>query len=295
MAIKTTQAIINGQTYNLTLNNTTGKYEATITAPATSSFNQEGHYYPVQIKAEDQAGNTATKDNTDETIGSKLQLQVKEKVAPTTTIVSPTSGQLTAQNKPEIVFDVTDDDSGVNADTVTLKIDNAAVTGLVKTAITGGYKFTYTPTTALEDGEHTIAVNASDNDGNAATAKTLTFKVLATAPTLSITSPADNAWFKNASVAFAGTTDAAALTVKVGSGTAQNVTIKDGKFSGNLTLAAEGNNTVTFVATSASGVTTTITRTLKLDTKAPVISDVTITPNPVDAGKTFIISVEVTD
>lgn len=28
---------------------------------------------------------------------------------------------------------------------------------------------------------------------------------------------------------------------------------------------------------------------------APVIKSVTLTPNPVDAGKTFIISVEVTD
>lgn len=295
MSVKTVQAVINGQTYNLTLNNSTGKYESTITAPATSSYSQEGHYYPVQLKAEDHAGNVATKDDTDATLGSKLQLRVKEKVAPTTTILSPTSGQLTAQNKPEIVFEVKDNDSGVNPDTVVLKIDNKTVTGFQKVSIENGYRFTYTPSTALDDGEHTITINASDNDGNAATAKTLTFSVLATAPNLSVTSPSDNAWFNNASVSFAGTTDAESLTVKVGSGTEQNVTIQDGTFSGNLTLAAEGNNTVTFVATSASGVKTTITRTLKLDTHAPVIENVEITRNPVDAGKTFIISVEVTD
>ena len=43
------------------------------------------------------------------------------------------------------------------------------------------------------------------------------------------------------------------------------------------------------------GITATITRNLYLDTVAPAISAVTITPNPVDAGKTYIISVSVTD
>ena len=37
MSVKTVQAIINGQTVNLTHNSTTGKYEATVTAPSTSS------------------------------------------------------------------------------------------------------------------------------------------------------------------------------------------------------------------------------------------------------------------
>lgn len=38
MSVKTVQAVINGQTYNLTLNSSTGKYEATITAPGKSSY-----------------------------------------------------------------------------------------------------------------------------------------------------------------------------------------------------------------------------------------------------------------
>ena len=61
-----------------------------------------------------------------------------------------------------------------------------------------------------------------------------------------------------------------------------------------LTLAV-GTNTITVVATDGAGKTTTITRTVTLDKTAPVIKSVTLTPNPVDAGKTFIISVEVTD
>ena len=44
VAVKTVQATINGQTYTLTLNSSTGKYEATVTAPSKSSYNQSGHY-----------------------------------------------------------------------------------------------------------------------------------------------------------------------------------------------------------------------------------------------------------
>ena len=82
MSVKTVQATINGQTYTLTLNSSTGKYEATVTAPSKSSYNQSGHYYGVTVKATDEAGNTITKDATDSTLGSSLQLKVKEKVAP---------------------------------------------------------------------------------------------------------------------------------------------------------------------------------------------------------------------
>lgn len=40
MAVKTAQYIFNGQAYNLTYNSTSGKWEATVTAPSKSSYNQ---------------------------------------------------------------------------------------------------------------------------------------------------------------------------------------------------------------------------------------------------------------
>lgn len=47
--ISTVKAKINGQDYDLTLNATTGKYEAVITAPTKSSYTiNDGHYYDVQ-------------------------------------------------------------------------------------------------------------------------------------------------------------------------------------------------------------------------------------------------------
>ena len=107
MAIKTVQATINGQTYTLTLNSTSGKYEATVTAPSKSSYNQSGHYYGVTVKATDVAGNITTKDAADATLGKSLRLQVKEKVAPIIAITAPTLGTYLTNNKPTITWKVT--------------------------------------------------------------------------------------------------------------------------------------------------------------------------------------------
>lgn len=68
----------------------------------------------------------------------------------------------------------------------------------------------------------------------------------------------------------------------------------DGSFSKEITLV-NGSNTITVVATDKAGKTTTVTRKVTLDTGAPVFEKVTLTPNPVDCGKTFVISVKVTD
>lgn len=79
------------------------------------------------------------------------------------------------------------------------------------------------------------------------------------------------------------------------SGTAEQVTVNtDGTFSKVLTLA-QGTNTITIVSTDSAGKSTTVTRTVTLDTGAPQFVSVTMNPNPVDAGKTFVISAEITD
>lgn len=303
MSVKTVQAIINGVTTTLTYNSSTGKYEATITAPSTSSYNNnDGHYYPVTVKATDDAGNVTTIDDTDTSLGSSLRLQVKEKVAPVITITGPTASALIANNKPVISFTVTDDDSGVNPDTIGVTIDSGAkdTSNITKTAIEGGYQCTYTPETALSDGNHNIKVDASDNDGNAATQKSVTFTVDTVPPTLSVTAPAEGTVTNNSSVTVKGTTNDATsspvkVTIRLNSGAAEEVAVNsDGSFSKALALAP-GINTITVVATDSAGKATTITRTVTLDTGAPVIHSVTLTPNPVDAGRTYIISVEVTD
>ena len=301
MAVKTVQAVINGQTHTLTYNATTKKYEATVPAPSTSSYNQNGHYYNVQIKATDEAGNSVSKDATDTTLGSSLKLRVKEKVAPVISITAPSSSAKLTNNKPVIKWTVTDSDSGVDPSTIKLIIDSQTITtGITKTASGKNYTCSYTPTTALSDGSHTIKISASDYDGNAAAQKSITFTVDTVPPELSVTAPIDNLVTNQASIEVKGTTNdvtssPVTLTIKLNNGTAQTVEVgSDGSFSKTLTLVS-GENTIVITATDGAGKTSTVTKQVELDQTAPVIQSVTITPNPVNAGATYTISVEVTD
>lgn len=304
MAVKTVQVIINGAVTTLSYNGQTGKYEATITAPSKSSYNvNAGHYYPVTVKATDEAGNVTTKTDTDTTLGASLKLKVKEKVAPTITISSPTAGSYLTTNKPTIKWKVTDADSGVNPSTIGITIDNGSkVTGdsITKTTVSGGYECTYTPGSALADGSHTVKIDASDFDGNAAAQKSVSFKIDTVPPTLSISSPSDKLITNKTAMTVTGKTNDATsspvtVTIKLNSGNAETVEVgADGAFSKALTLVA-GSNTITVVAKDAAGKSTTVTRTVIVDQTAPVIKSITINPNPVDAGKTYVICVEVTD
>lgn len=303
MAVKTVQAIINGTTTTLTLNSSTGLYEGNVTAPSKSSYNvNSGHYYPVTIKATDDAGNTTTVNDTDSSLGSSLKLTVKEKTAPVITITSPTESAKLTNNKPTIQWKVTDADSGVNPGTIGITIDSGSkiTSGITKTAITNGYQCSYAVSTALSDGSHTIKINASDYDGNAATQKTVNFSVDTVPPTLSVTSPANNLITNSQTITVAGTTNDATsspvtLTMKLNSGTAVTVTVgSNGVFSKSLTLA-EGTNTIVITAKDSAGKTSSITRTVTYDADAPVISEVSVTPNPASTGDILSISVKVTD
>lgn len=302
MAIKTLKTTINGQEYDLTYSSSNGKWKATITAPNKSSFNQPGGYYNVTLKATDDAGNTVTKDSTDTTLGDSLKLYVKEKVAPTQSITYPTANALITNNKPTITWEVRDYDSGVDPDTIKLTIDsNESITeGITKTPVSGGYDCSYTPSTTLADGQHTIKIDSADNDGNASIQTSISFKIDTVAPTLNVTSPIENFITNQSQITVEGTTNDATsspvtVTIKLNSGNAETVSVQsNGAFSKALTLT-EGENTITVIATDGAGKSTTVVRHVTLDTGGPVFKSVTITPNPVDGGQTFVIEVEVED
>lgn len=300
MAVKTVQVIINGVTTDLTLNSSTGDYEKTLTAPNKSSWTvNDEHYYPINVKATDTAGNTATINDTDT---DKGKLDVNENVVPVSTITAPTEGQRLVNAKPTVTWTVTDNDSGVNSGTIGITIDSGSkvTAGITKTAITGGYSCTYPIPAALEEGSHTIKVDAQDNDGNNAVQRVVNIIVDTIPPQLSVTSPTNNLVTKTATLAVSGTTDDATskpciVTVQLNNGTAQEVAVgSNGAFSTNLTLI-EGTNTIKVVSTDKAGKSTPITRTVILDTKAPIIGSVKLSKNPVSTGDTFTISVTVTD
>lgn len=288
MSVVEVWSIINGTRINHT-HGSGNTWTATGTAPLKSSYSQPNHKYTVTTYAKDDAGNTTQHET---------QLRVMEKVAPVITPVSPTTGSSITNNKPTITWNITDDDSGVDVDAIGITIDSGAkITGssIQKQAIENGYKCTYTPTAALGDGSHTIKLDGADNDGNVATQKVITIKVDTTPPLLNITSPQEGDVTNNAQCVVSGTTnDATSSPVTV---TINNdpVTVQsNGTFSETITLS-EGQNTIQITATDAAGKSTTVTRHVTLDTGAPEITQVTIAPDPADAGETITITAIVTD
>ena len=299
MAISQVRAQINGTWYTLTLSGTANTYTATITAPGSTSYTKTGGYYDVTVEATNTAG-TVTTQNASGLAG--LKLVVREKVAPVITILSPTSGAAVINNKQPVTFTVTDEagGSGVNLSSLIVKQDSTAVAAstITSTAITNGYSVTYTPSTALSDGSHTVTITVSDNDGNAAAAKSTTYKVDTVPPTLNITAPANALVTNAASLVVRGTTNdtsSSPVTVKITLAGADQGTVtvgSDGAFSKTLTLV-EGSNTIVITATDAAGKSSSVTRTVTLDTTKPVIKSAVISPNPVDAGASMVITVVV--
>lgn len=313
MAVTSVKATINGQEYTLTLNTSTGKYEATIPAPSQSSgmnnsgqgpgigINAQGKgYYPVTLTAVDDAGNTTTIDDTDVTYGTALRLKVLETVAPVAEFTYPTASATIASNKPAIAFKFTDSGSGVNPSTCKISVDGGAEQSITLTGSGSTFTGTLTPTTALSDGSHSITVYAYDYDGNKSNVASVSFKVDTTPPTLALDSPNYDKPINTTEGTISGTTNDALSSPVIVTATINGTDVgaiavaSDGRFSKDVTWSL-GINNVIVKATDAVGKETTITRTVIVDTGAPVFGTPVITPNPTETGVSYTISVEVTD
>lgn len=303
MAITKVRVKINGVWSNLALNSSTGKWEGSITAPAVTSYNQTGGYWPVTVEATNSAGTVTTVDATDSTIGSALRLIVKETVKPVIKLVQPSNGAYISNNMLPIIFDVTDEagGSGVKLSTVALKLagttykDGSA--GMSKTAITNGYRFTYTPQSALKDGAKAIEITAADNDGNVATTVSATFTVDTIPPTLTISEPASGLITNQSNQIIKGiTNDATSSPVTVvivhGSKTYEPAVDDTGAFTQAVVLT-EGTNTIKVTAMDAAGKVTEITLTVSLDTTVPTVKSVVMSPNPANVSGSVVITLEV--
>ena len=254
----------------------------------------------MQVQATNDAGTTGTADGSTLT---GLRLVVRERVAPVIRVLSPSSGAYVSNSKQPVVFTVVDEDggSGVDLTSLVIKQDGTAVaaSAIRSTAITGGYQVTYTPAAALTDGSHTVTIDCKDHDGNSATQRSTTYTVDTVPPTLNVTSPTDGLITNSQALTVAGTTNDATsspVTIKIElNGKDQGaVTVgTGGAWSKGITLAS-GSNTIKVTATDAAGKTSSVTRTVTLDTSVPQITAATITPNPVDAGATMVISVTIT-
>lgn len=300
--IQSVIAKINGQSYTLTYNNATGAYEASVTAPTETSYHvNDGHYYPVEITATDISGNSTTINDTDSKYGSSLRLRVKETVKPTIQFVTPTADAGLTNNKPTIKVNVKDTGAGIDLSTFRLSVgaDILLIADCTYKEITEGYEITYTPVSALADGSHTIKANVSDNDGNAATEVSISIKIDTVPPTLTILTPTNNTFVNTPGCTVSGVTNDATsspVTVEIavnGSAVGSATVNADGSFSKLVTLS-NGENSIVITATDALGKSTSVTRIITLDTSAPEFTSVSITPNPVNAGATYTISVKIT-
>ena len=302
MAITKVRVKINGTWTNLT-KNSSGKWTGSVTAPASTSYNQSVGYFPITVEATNSAGTVTTVDATDTTLGSVLRLVVKETTKPVIKLVQPSNGAYISNNQLPIIFEVTDETggSGVNASTVALKLAGTTYkdgsTGMSKTAITDGYRFTFTPQAALSDGAKAIEITASDHDGNAAAKVTASYTVDTVPPTLTISSPQDGLATNQKNVVLTGITNdtlSSPVTVTVIHGEASYTPAvgNDGSFSQALVLT-EGENTIKVVSTDAAGKSTTINLTVTLDTSVPTIKSATFAPNPVNASASVQITLEV--
>ena len=232
MAIAQVRAQVNGTWHTLTYNEGNGRWEATINAPGATSYNQPGGYYNVTVEATNTAGTVGTADAS--TLDG-LKFYVEETVAPVITIISPSDGAYVSNAQQPVIFTVVDEagGSGVDLDSVVVKLDGTAVASstITHSAITNGYQFTYTPASAMGDGSHTVTVNASDNDGNAATEKSTTFKVDTVPPTLNVTSPTEGLVTATQTLTVAGTTNDATsspvtITIKLNNADQGQVTVQ---------------------------------------------------------------------
>lgn len=287
MSVVEVYSTIDGQRINHT-HGSGNEWTAAGTAPLKSSWSQPDHKYKVTTYAKDDAGNVTEYES---------YLRVLEKVAPVITPVSPTTGSTLINGKPSIVWNVTDDDSGVDPDTIGITIDNGSkITGssIQKESIADGYKCTYTPSEALADGNHTIKLDASDNDGNAASTVSLTVKIDTVPPALTVTTPAEGTVTNQPSITVSGTASdvtSSPVAVKVNN---TPVSVEDGAWSTEVALT-EGENTITVVAEDSAGKTTTVTRHVTLDTGSPQFESVVASPDPATAGGAITIVAVVTD
>lgn len=287
MSVVSAYAEINGTRINLN-GGEENTWTGTGTAPLKSSWSQENHVYAVKLYATDDAGNQTTYDTT---------LKVVEKVAPVITPETPTTGSVLTNSSPTITWTITDDDSGVDTSTIGITIDSQSmVTGssISTSAIENGYRCTYTPT-SLDDGEHTIKFDASDNDGNAATQASITIKIDTVPPALNVTSPAEGLVTNTAQCVVTGTTNDVTSSPVTLTVNGSPVTVQtNGAWTTTITLT-EGENTITIVAKDSAGKETTVTRKVTLDTGAPTFGTVSITPNPADTGASITITAVITD
>ena len=252
-----------------------------------------GGAYKITVQVADVLGN----------VGSGSQEFVINGTLPTVAIHSPASGQTFDHGQPLI--------SGEFSGAGSVGIKTLMVDGLIVEAEVEGNRFSYTPETALANGNHTVAIEVEDGDGNTAQAS-VTFAVEiprdTTPPVISAAAPTgiikdSDPGKLGAVVISAVVTDeqstVSSVKYSVNGGqllSISNLHINEGKIEAPVDYEAHGDGlyTVRLIATSEGGTTEhTWTFTLIVDNVAPTITS--ITPSGTVRGGLPVISASAND
>ena len=292
-------AIYKSQQYNASYDQETQLWDVDIPSGSESSYSQDNHTYPIELHAFDAAGNETIMYATDPTYGDQLNIRVLEKTKPTATIVSPTQGSVLGSAAQDIVMELSDaGGSGLNMTSVIFKVNNIQVSEGVSWSDGADGKKTCTyHATNLSDGSNSVSLQVIGNDGNVSDVATVSFVISTQAPTLNVTTPTEGLLTNSKQVTVSGTAAAGSDAVTLSSVKINGETVsvgESGAFSKEITLQ-EGENTITIVAEDSIGKTTSVTRHVTVDTKAPVISDVEAEATTVDANSTIHLTFKIVD
>lgn len=248
MALTTVRAKLVDTWVTLTYNPATGRYEGDLTPPGTS-IHQPGGYYSVEVEATNDTGQTASISGAQL---PALRLVVQETTAPALTLVSPPPGYLTTKT-PAVVFQAVDEAGGSGVDPESFSV---SVPGTVTaTAISGGYRFTWSPAAPWADGPHTVLACVRDYDGNKSTVSG-SYIVDTVPPDLLIRQPYLRHVVDDESVIVTGESwdiTAPAVTVMVAG---EPVPVVGGRFEATVPLEI-GENCIRIIAADGAGNLTT--------------------------------------
>lgn len=303
--IKQAYALVNGVKVPATYDADTGLWSVETTAPAESSWSQPNHVYQISLHAEDLAGNTVSMDSSDETYGDELKIRVLEKTAPVTRIVAPTQDAVLGSSDQTIELEMYDlGGSGLNMISVGFRLNNYVVDNseLNWTENDDGKMVATYEATGLDDGANKVELIVTDNDGNTSQNAVVNFIVSTVAPLLTVITPEDGLITNDDSITVSGKaapgseyTTLEEVTINGASATLGEVD-EDGYTSFTLPIfLTNGSNTIKVIAKDSAGKTTSITRTVTLDTDAPVITDVHAVATTVDANGIIKITFRITD
>ena len=256
--------------------------------------------YTFEATASDLAGNTTTITHT----------VTIDTTAPGLTLATPASGSTTNDNTPT-VSGTTDAGSTVTVE-ITDSNGNVVETQTPVADGSGAWAF---DAAALADGTYTVNAATSDTAGNTATAGPNTFTVDTTAPSVTITAPADNTVTSDGTPTVSGNVNEAGSTVTVTITDSNGNVIETqmpavdagGNWSFDATTLTNGTYTVTASATDAAGnVGGDTTSTFTVDSTAPSVaitapadnanlSDTTPTVSGTVSEPTATVTVTITD